>query len=112
MATIELTLEQIVDAAQQLKDGERLHLISELVNRNRRKEATKAVEELRPQYEMPRKTQRRMSVLLTRSNEGVITAAERSELATLVDEYQQRSLELAQAVSDRVAESASRRDTA
>lgn len=102
MATIELTLEQIVDAAQQLPDGDRLHLISQLVQHSRGDNTHAALEQLRPQFEMPPLAQRRMSALLAKGDAGTITAKERVELTDLIDDFQQRSLELAEAVSERV----------
>ncbi|MDA1052083.1 MAG: hypothetical protein O3C40_16580 [Planctomycetota bacterium] len=108
MATIQLTLEQIVDAAQQLPDEDRVHLISALVQHSRGKKAREALEELRPRFGMPQPAQRRMSALLAKSNGGTITAKERAELATLIGDFQQRSLELAEAVSDRVSNASGR----
>ncbi|MDA1018337.1 MAG: hypothetical protein O3A00_28265 [Planctomycetota bacterium] len=93
-----------------MPDEDRLQLITELVRHCRGKKAREALEELRPRFEMPQQAQQRMSALLAKSNVGTITAKERAELATLIDDFQQRSLEMAEAVSDRVT-SASRRQS-
>lgn len=109
MATVELTFEQIVDAARQLPDEDRLHLIEKLVQHSCGDRTRAALEALRPQFEMPQPAQRRMSALLAKSNAGAITAKEQEELAGLIDDFQQRSLELAEAVSERAGGASPRR---
>ena len=99
MASVELTVEQIVDAARQLADDDRVRLIAALVEKPKGDAARHVLEQLRDQFRMEPKRQQRMSALLAKGNEGKLTPQERAELDELVDEFQQRSLDLAQAVA-------------
>lgn len=89
MATVDLTLEQILGAVEQLSPAERKRLQREL---------TRDAPLAKPAKRMPRRRTRRMSELLLKANSGPLTAAEDAELNALVDEFESLTLASAQAL--------------
>ena len=102
MAVVELTREQLCDAVRQLPQRERIELLAEVLSETNAfphgDEARKLFKRLRGQYEMSPQDERRTSELLAKTNEGTLTAKERRELDALLDEGQERTLQLALAV--------------
>lgn len=102
MAIVELTREQLCGAVRQLPERERIELIAELLSETngfpQGDEARKLFKRLRGKYRMSPKDERRTSQLLAKGNEGTLTAKERRELDALLDESQERTLQLALAV--------------
>lgn len=102
MVVVELTREQLCDALRQLPERERIQLIAELLSETngfpQGDEARKLFKRLRGKYRMSPKDEQRTSDLLAKGNEGTLTAKERRELDALLDESQERMLELALAV--------------
>jgi hypothetical protein len=92
MATVDLTLEQILDAVEQLSPMERKRLQREL---NRWESSNAPASRKR----MPRRQTKRMSELLLKANAGALTAAEDAELNALVDEFETLTLAAAEAWS-------------
>ncbi|HET6882447.1 MAG TPA: hypothetical protein VFI31_19935 [Pirellulales bacterium] len=86
MATVDLTLEQILSAVEQLSPAERKRLRREMT----RLESSTSPE--RPVQRMPRRKAKRMSELLLKANAGPLTSEEDAELNALVDEFESLTL--------------------
>jgi hypothetical protein len=95
MATVGLTLEQILGAVEQLSPADRKQLQRELA---RRESSTKTAPAIN---RMPRRKARRMSELLLKANSGALTSAENAELNSLVDEFESLTLSSAEALAKR-----------
>ena len=93
MAITKLTYDQVLAAARRLPAAERHQLVTALAE-----PARAAAQRLRQQYRMGDQRRARLSELLQKGNAGTLTAAERAEAARLVDEFEQRTLDLAQAL--------------
>jgi hypothetical protein len=102
MATVDLTLDQIVAAVRQLPEGQRRALLLDIENETIPEQALLAARRFRDRFSLGEKKRKRMSTLLARSNAGVISPSERKELDRLVDEFEQKTLELAQAITGTV----------
>lgn len=85
MATVDLTLEQILDAVEQLSPVERKRLQRELTR-------WESSNEPEPRMRMPRRRTKRMSELLLGANAGTLSAAEDVDLNALVDEFEALTL--------------------
>lgn len=90
------TVQHVLDAARQLTPRQRERVIDELQRMASREEAIKAARRLRRKYRLPPAERKRLSDLLQRNAEGLLTADEHRELETFVDEYEQRSLAMAE----------------
>lgn len=95
MATVDLTLDQILGAVEQLSPADRKQLQRELARRGSSAKATPATKR------MPRQKARRMSDLLLKANSSTLTSAENSELNALVDEFESLTLTNAEALAKR-----------
>lgn len=89
MATVNLTLEQILGAVEQLSPAEKKRLQREL---------TRGASSAKQVKRMPRRQTKRMSELLLKANSGSLTAAEDAELNALVDEFESLTLASAEAL--------------
>ncbi len=98
MATVELTLEQLRDAIIQLPDSQRQRLLEDIERIPAAEDARRMASELRGTFRMNAHNRARMSELLAKGNEGTLSAAESRELNALVDEFEQRTLQMARAV--------------
>lgn len=98
MATIELTLEQLVDAARQLPVEERRRLIEDVQRLPAPEQARDRARRLRGTYRMGTRARSRMAELLAKGNEGTLSDRESAELDRLVREFETKSLEMARAV--------------
>lgn len=92
MATVELTIEQILDAVVQLSPTERKRL---------QREMTRLESSAKPRKRMPRRETKRMSELLLKANSGLLSAEEDAELNALVDDFESLTLENAKAMAQR-----------
>lgn len=102
MATVELTLDQIVGAVEQLSLKER----EELQRRIASLETSSGAAKQRP---MGRRQKKRMSELLLKANAGPLTSEEDTELNALVGEFESLTLHNAQALLQQEERPASRR---
>jgi len=103
MPTVDLTLEQLIAATQQLTPAEFREFLGKLSDQSRRQLALQADEQtLRNvvRYEWSAAKQARLGRLLGKGNAGSLTTGERAELNRLVDEVEQRSLEKAEALHE------------
>lgn len=99
MATVDLTLEQILGAVEQLSPAERTRLQREMTR------LESSTEPARSATRMPRRKTKRLSELLLKGNSGTLTSDEDVELNALVDEFESLTLANAEAmVRDRGAE--------
>jgi hypothetical protein len=94
MATVELTLKQILGAVEQLSPAERKRLQRELTRYE------SSAKPAHPVKRMPRRQARRMSELLLKANSGALTSAENAELNALVDEFESLTLASAKTLAD------------
>jgi hypothetical protein len=99
MPSVELTLEQIVNAVKQLPEAQRQELLQQMANLPSPDDARRAARRLRGIYRMDKPQRQRMSELLAKGNAGELTASESTELDALVDEFERKTLELAQSLS-------------
>ena len=98
MASVELTIDQILDAVRQLPDRQRQKLLRELAKSSPAERARAAARRLRNSYRMEGHRSKRMSQLLVKADAGVLTSAEGDELDRLVTEFEKKTLAMAQAV--------------
>ena len=92
MATVDLTIEQILGAVEQLSPAERQRLQHEMM---RFESPTKPAQAAK---RMPRRRTKRMSELLLKANSGTLTSADDAELNALVDEFESLTLANAEAL--------------
>jgi len=98
---VELTVEQLLQAVEQLTDDELVSFDAEYQERRLKKLPEKdTMLELHSAiaYRFPREKQERLDDLIDKNNVGTITEVERYELAALVEEFDQKTLEKAQAM--------------
>ncbi len=98
---VELTMEQLLQAIEQLTDNELMQFETEYrAKRLKRLSELDTMLDLHSAiaYRFPREKQERLDDLIDKNNAGTITEAERSELAALVEEFDQKTLEKAQAM--------------
>jgi hypothetical protein len=74
-------------------------VVAELQKTSSRAEVDKAFRRLRGKHRLPVAKQARMSKLLARANERSLSVEESRELDRLVQEYEERTLELVREVS-------------
>jgi hypothetical protein len=100
MASVELTLDQLVDAARQLPEEKRKALLKAIENLPSPEQAHAAAKRLRGRFRLGAKKRKRLSELLFKGNAGTLSADDREELDHLVDEFERKTLELARAMAD------------
>jgi hypothetical protein len=100
-----LSVKQVIHAARQLSQAERRVVIAELQKAPSRAEVQRAFRRLRGKHRMPGAKQARMSKLLATANERSLSVEESQELDRLVQEYEERTLELVQEVRTTVTPS-------
>lgn len=103
MATVELTVEQILDAIRQLPESERRRIVAEIEHvspsgASVSDQMERTVQKLRSRFRMNPADRKRMSELLRKATEGKLTGEESGELDRLVDDFEQRTLEMAEAL--------------
>lgn len=99
MATVELTLEQIREAIIQLPAEQREKLLRDVERLPTADDARRMARQRRGSFRMPAKERKRMSELLVKGNEAALSAAESQELESLVDQFEQRTLDMARAIA-------------
>ena len=99
MATVELTLEQLVEAVRQLPGPQRKRLLQEIEKLPSADQARLMARRLRGTHRMAAEQRKRMSQLLLKGNSGTLTLEESDELDRLVAEFERKTLELAGAVA-------------
>ena len=98
---IELTVEQLLQAIEQLTDDELIQFETEYPKRRlRRFSEMDTMLDLHSAiaYRFPKEKQECLDDLIDKNNAGTITEVERSKLAALVEEFDQKTLEKAQAM--------------
>ena len=98
MATVELTLEQLRDAIIQLPESQRRQLLEDIQRLPATAEARAAAQRLRDTFRMPVRQRKHMSALLAKGNNSTLTAEESRELDALVDQFEQKTLAMTQAL--------------
>jgi hypothetical protein len=99
VASVELTLEQLREAIIQLPAAQRQKLLREVERLPEGDDARRLAQQCQGTFRMPAKERKRMSELLAKGNEGVLTAAESRELDALIDQFEQRTLDMARTVA-------------
>jgi ribosome recycling factor len=97
MATVELTVEQLRDAILQLPGEKRRQLLKQIERLPSADEARAAVRQVRGNFRLNAKQRKRMAELLAKGNDGALTLNESRELDELVDQFERKTLEMAQA---------------
>jgi len=98
---VELTVEQLFHAIEQLTDDELIQFETEYPKRRlKRLSEMDTILDLHSAitYRFPNEKQERLDELIDKNNAGTITKAERNELAELVEEFDRKTLEKAQAM--------------
>ena len=98
---VELTVEQLLQAIEQLTDDELIQFETEYPKRRLKKlSEMDTMLDLHSTiaYRFPKEKQERLDDLIDKNNAGTITEAEHSELAALVEEFDQKTQEKAQAM--------------
>jgi hypothetical protein len=98
LASVDLTPEQILDAARQLSEPDRKQLVRALQQLPTAQQARARARQLRPGYRLPEKQRERLSELLAKGNAGALSAAESAELDGLVEAFEKKTHELALAI--------------
>jgi hypothetical protein len=100
MPTVELTVEQIVDAVRQLPEKDRQYVMTRLISGEipKGEEAILRFQRLGSQFRMTPKQEQRLSELLAKGGERSLTKSDQRELDVLLDLSHQRTMELALAV--------------
>ena len=98
MATVELTFEQLRDAIIQLPEPQRRKLLEDIPRLPTTEEARAAAQRVRDTFRMPARQRKRMSALLAKGNNSTLTAEESRELDALVDQFEQKTLAMTQAL--------------
>src|SRR6266436_2243421 len=106
MATVDLTLDQILEAVRQLPEAQRKSLVEAIERLPTPEEARDAARRLRGTCRMEKKQSKRMSELLLKGNAGTLTREESEELDCLAEEFEKRTLDLARAIADTGSRSA------
>lgn len=112
MASVELSYDQILQAARQLPAAERNNLVKALEARPSPDEILKVARRLRPKFRLSPSKRRRMDRLVDKRSEGTLTATERAELDALVEEIDENTLRMSQAIEDWVKTTTRQRQAA
>jgi len=99
MATVDLSLEQLLDAIRQLPASERMRLRTAIDRIPPAEEARQRVRNVYGTYRMPSKQRKRMSTLLGKGNAGTLTAGESRELDRLIEGFENRTLAMGEAMA-------------
>ena len=99
MAIVELTLEQLRDAIIQLPEPQRRKLLEDIQRLPTTEEARAAAQRVRGTFRMLARQRKRMSALLAKGNNSTLTAEESRELDALVDQFEQKTLDMACALT-------------
>lgn len=100
MAT-KVTIEQLLSALEQLSPQELMEFEEKFFEMKQQCITSFADEKVLQQqiaYRFPKRKKQRMRALLSKSNAGVITQAEKLELDGLIEEFEQKSLEKAESM--------------
>lgn len=100
-ATQKFTIEQLLSALEQLSPQELMEFEEKFFEMKQQRITSLADEKVLQQqiaYRFPKRKKQRMRALLSKSNAGVITQAEKLELDGLIEEFEQKSLEKAEAM--------------
>lgn len=95
------TVEQLLDGIKRLAPQELIEFEEKFFEIKQQRIASLADEKVLQQqiaYRFPEKKKQRMRVLLYKNNAGTITQAEKFELDELIEEFEQKSLEKAEAM--------------
>ena len=109
MAIVELTTEQLFEAVRQLPLPQRKKLIQQLEHMPTPAKARRISRSLRGEYRMSTPDRKRLSELLLKGNSGSLSSRESKELERLAVEFEQRTLEMAQATARNVSSTTGRR---
>lgn len=90
------TVHQVLDAARQLTPRQRERVINELQRMTARNQAITIARRLRGKYKLPAAEQTRMKLLLQKNAEGLLTPEERRELEEFINDFEERSLKMAE----------------
>ncbi|MBM3237112.1 hypothetical protein FJZ31_12540 [Candidatus Poribacteria bacterium] len=99
--TTKFTIEQLLGALEQLSPQELLEFEEKFFDMKQQRIVFLADEKVLQQqiaYRFPKRKKQRMCALLSKSNAGVITREEKLELDGLIEEFEQKSLEKAEAM--------------
>ena len=99
--TKKFTIEQLLSTLEQLNPQELMEFEEKFFEMKQQRIASLADEKVLQQqiaYRFPKGKKQRMRALLSKSNAGVITQAEKLELDELIEEFEQKSLEKAEAM--------------
>lgn len=99
MATVELTLEQLRDAIVQLPKPQRRKLFAEVERLSPAEEVREAARRIRGTFRLNAHQRERMADLLAKGNEGTLTAKESRELDALVDQFEDKTLDMARGLT-------------
>lgn len=99
MGTI-ATLDQILATIRQLPETQRNRLLKQLNALPKSEQARLTARRLRGKYRVSPHQRQRMSELLSKGNDGKLTASEKDELHDLVADFEKKTLELAQAIAE------------
>jgi hypothetical protein len=99
MATAEVTIDKILEAVRRLPAAQRKELVKQIEGLPQPEQALAVARRLRRKFRMEPKQRKRMADLLARGNAGTLTAEEKKELDGLVEEFEKKTLELAQAIA-------------
>ena len=97
----ESTIEQLLGVLEQLSPQELMAFEEKFFEMKQQRIAALADEEVLQQqitYRFPKRKKQRVRALLSMSNAGVLTQAEKLELDALIEEFEQKSLEKAEAM--------------
>jgi len=95
------SIEQLLGALEQLSLQELMAFEEKFFEMKQQRIACLADEKILQQqiaYRFPKRKKQRMRTLLSKSNAGVVTIAEKVELDRLIEEFEQKSLEKAEAM--------------
>jgi hypothetical protein len=99
MAALAMTLNQILEAVRQLPVPQRRKLLKEIEGLSRPEQALAAARQLRGKFRMGEGRRKRLSELLAKGNAGTLVPREQEELSRLVEESEEKTLALAQAIA-------------
>jgi hypothetical protein len=99
--TTKFTIEQLLSTLEQLNPQELMEFEEKFFEMKQQRITSLADEKVLQQqiaYRFPKRKKQRMRALLSKSNAGVITQAEKFELDGLIDQFEQKSLEKVEAM--------------
>ncbi len=96
MDTVAPSFHQILETVKQLPAGQRQKLVDEIQNLPPSRPSPATIRRVRAALRMGPKKRKRMSILLQKGNAGTLSVLEKKELNQLVEEFEQKTLEMAQ----------------